>query len=68
MLSLSQITTIAGRGERFGEHLQQGDEVGGAAAAQPVHPAPGGHFHRAQRFDDVSCSPASSLRIFTQIN
>ena len=39
-LSLSQITTInRSLWERLGEHAQEGDEVRGAAAAQPVHPS-----------------------------
>jgi hypothetical protein len=40
-----------GRWECLGKHPQQGDEVGRAAAAQPVHPRAGGQFQRFQHGD-----------------
>ena len=35
---------LRGEWERLGEHPQESHEVSGAAAAQPVHPAPRGHL------------------------
>jgi hypothetical protein len=39
-----------GAGERSEQLVQQRDEVGGAAAAQPVHPRAGGHLDWPRSF------------------
>jgi hypothetical protein len=64
MLSLSQITAIAGARERLGEHAQQRDEVRRPAAIHPVRLATGGHLDRP---NTVTCRFLPAVGIFGRI-
>jgi len=49
--------------ERSEQLIQQGDEVRRAAAAQPVHPAPGAHLDRAEHERRRSCRSRSPSEV-----